>query len=236
MNDLMLRCQGLGRSFQLGPDTLPTPALRDVDLQIRRGELVAITGASGSGKSTLLNLIGLLDRPSQGRLWLGGQAVEGASAQLSARLRNRLIGFVFQQFHLLPRHSVWRNVELPLVYAEVSPPERRQRALDLLERLGLAEHAHKRPAQLSGGQQQRVAIARALIQSPPLVLADEPTGALDSATGQAVLQMLRELWRAQGCTVLIVTHDPAIAAQCPRRLHFADGRLVRDEHHQEDLA
>jgi putative ABC transport system ATP-binding protein len=222
-----IEARRLCRHYEVGGQRFD--ALRDVDLQIEQGEFVAITGASGSGKSTLLNQIGALDRPSSGELTVAGQALHRLDDTALAHYRNRVLGFVFQQFHLLQRASVLDNVALPLLYAGLPRREREGRALALLVHLGLVEHAAKRPTQLSGGQQQRVAIARALVTDPPLLLADEPTGALDSATGAAVMALLHQLNREQGRTVLLVTHDAGIAAGCPRRLKFADGRIVADE-------
>jgi putative ABC transport system ATP-binding protein len=221
-----IQCQRVNRSFDAGGQ--PFHALRDVDLQIDAGELVAVIGASGSGKSTLLNALGGLDRPSSGDITIDGQALAALPEPQLADLRNRLIGFVFQQFNLLPRYDALRNIELPLVYAGTARGARRERSRALLAALGLAEHAHKRPTQLSGGQQQRVAIARALINEPRLILADEPTGALDSATSADVMKLLIDLNRRQGITVVIVTHDPAVAARCDRTIRFSDGRIVED--------
>jgi putative ABC transport system ATP-binding protein len=225
--DAFIDCRGLQRVFDAGGQ--PFHALRGIDLQVQQGELVAIIGASGSGKSTLLNAVGGLDRPSSGEVRIAGQTLSAMTEPALADLRNRSIGFVFQQFNLLPRYDALRNVELPLVYAGWTRQLRRQRALELLTRLGLAEHARKRPTQMSGGQQQRVAIARALAHAPQLLLADEPTGALDSSTGAEVMKLLVGLNRDSGLTVLIVTHDRAIAAQCDRTVSFADGRIVGDQ-------
>lgn len=222
-----IECRRVERTFDAGGQ--PFHALRGVDLQIDAGELIAIIGASGSGKSTLLNAIGGLDRPSQGDVLIDGQSLGAMSEPELADLRNRTIGFIFQQFNLLPRYDALRNVELPLVYAGWLKQLRRTRALDLLARLGLAQHAAKRPTQMSGGQQQRVAIARALANAPRLVLADEPTGALDSTTGAEVMKLLIEMNREHGITVAIVTHDGGIAAQCDRTVIFADGRIVGDQ-------
>ena len=223
----LIEAEALSRHYELGGQRFD--ALREVSLTVQAGEFVAITGASGSGKSSLLNLIGALDRPSSGRLIIQGQSLGDLSEPQLAQFRNRTLGFVFQQFQLLQRASVLHNVALPLLYAGEARRTREARALALLTRLGLAEHAAKLPTQLSGGQQQRVAIARALVCNAPLLLADEPTGALDSATGAAVMALLQELNQQDGRTVLLVTHDPGIAAACPRRLRFADGRLVADE-------
>jgi putative ABC transport system ATP-binding protein len=203
-------------------------ALRGVSLDIAQGDMVAIMGTSGSGKSTLMNILGCLDVPTQGSYWLAGEAVQGMSADALAQVRNRRIGFVFQQFNLLPRMSACENVELPLEYAGVRPAQRAQRALAALERVGLAQRAHHRPAELSGGQQQRVAIARALVTQPPLLLADEPTGALDSRTSEDIMQLLGSL-NQQGLTVVLVTHEADIAAWARRRLLFKDGMVVDDQ-------
>ncbi len=203
-------------------------ALRNVNLEIAAGEFVAIMGASGSGKSTLMNILGCLDTPSAGAYLLDGVPVQTRDADALAALRNRRMGFVFQQFNLLPRTSALENVELPLLYAGVGQPERSRRALAALQRVGLAERGSHTPAQLSGGQQQRVAIARALVNEPSLILADEPTGALDSETSAEVMQLLDALNR-QGITVILVTHEADMAAWARRRLLFKDGRLVADE-------
>ena len=202
-------------------------ALDGVSLDIQAGEFVAIMGASGSGKSTLLNVLGCLDRPDTGEYRLAGEPVQDLSPDRLAEVRNRRIGFVFQQFNLLPRTSAQENVELPLVYGGVPAPERRERALAALAQVGLAERAHHTPSQLSGGQQQRVAIARALVNQPSLILADEPTGALDSRTSDEVMQLLAGL-HAGGITVVMVTHESDIAAWAQRRLVFRDGRVVED--------
>lgn len=203
-------------------------ALRSVNLEIAAGEFVAIMGPSGSGKSTLMNILGCLDTPSSGSYLLDGVPVQTRDADALAALRNRRMGFVFQQFNLLPRTSALENVELPLLYAGVGQPERGRRALAALQRVGLAERSSHTPAQLSGGQQQRVAIARALVNEPALILADEPTGALDSETSAEVMQLLDALNR-QGITVILVTHEADMAAWARRRLLFKDGRLVADE-------
>ncbi|WP_280150965.1 ABC transporter ATP-binding protein [Piscinibacter sp. XHJ-5] len=202
-------------------------ALRGVSLTIEAGEFVAVMGASGSGKSTLMNILGCLDRPTEGHYRLAGEAVETMSPDALASIRNRRIGFVFQQFNLLPRTSAVENVELPMLYANVPSAERRARALESLERVGLAERAQHTPAELSGGQQQRVAIARALVNRPQLILADEPTGALDSQTSEDIMHVLSGL-NAQGMTVVLVTHEPDIAAWARRRIVFRDGHILED--------
>ena len=201
-------------------------ALRGVSVEIARGEFVAIMGASGSGKSTFMNIVGCLDTPTAGSYCLGGEAVERMNSDQLAQLRNQHIGFVFQQFHLLPRTSALENVELPLVYGGVKAAARRQRATAALDRVGLGDRLLHTPSELSGGQQQRVAIARALVNGPQLILADEPTGALDSQTSAEIMQLLSEL-NAQGMTVVIVTHEPDMAAWARRTLVFKDGVMVQ---------
>jgi ABC-type lipoprotein export system ATPase subunit len=208
-------------------------ALRGVNLEIAAGEFVAIMGASGSGKSTLMNILGCLDTPNSGSYVLDGVPVQDRDADALAALRNRRMGFVFQQFNLMPRTSALENVELPLLYAGVRQPERSRRALAALQRVGLGDRSSHSPTQLSGGQQQRVAIARALVNEPALILADEPTGALDSETSAEVMQLLDALNR-QGITVILVTHEADIAAWARRRLLFKDGRLVADENNRKN--
>ena len=203
-------------------------ALADVSLDIQRGEHVAIIGPSGSGKSTLMNVLGGLDRPSSGAYRFENEPVAEFDDDQLAGFRNRRIGFVFQSFQLLPRLSAVQNVELPMIYAGIPPAERRQRAIALLERVGLGHRLNNKPTQMSGGQQQRVAIARALANAPDLLLADEPTGALDTATGQEVLALFDELNR-QGLTLCIVTHDTEVASRAKRRVSFRDGHIVSDE-------
>jgi putative ABC transport system ATP-binding protein len=207
-------------------DHVEVHALRGIDLAVAAGEFVAITGPSGSGKSTLMNVIGCLDQPDRGEFRLDGEDVMGLDANALAHLRNRKLGFVFQGFNLLPRTSALENVEAPLVYSGVERRERHRRAHELLERLGLGDRTHHLPTQLSGGQQQRVAIARALVNRPSLLLADEPTGNLDTATSMEILDLLTALNRDQGVTIVLITHEPDIAARATRRLTLCDGVLI----------
>jgi putative ABC transport system ATP-binding protein len=211
--------------YGVGPD--PVAALDGVSLRIDPGEFVAITGTSGSGKSTLMHLIGCLDTPTSGRVTVAGEDISKAGSDRLARLRNRSIGFVFQAFNLLPRIDVQKNIELPLVYAGTRRAERGQRARDAAAKVNLSDRLTHRPSQLSGGQCQRVAIARALVNDPALILADEPTGNLDSANGAEVLQLLGELHKL-GRTIVLVTHDPAVAARAARVIEMRDGRIVKD--------
>ena len=210
-----------------GADGAQVTALKATSFEIAEGEFVAIVGASGSGKSTLMNLLGLLDRPSSGALFMEGRNCSTLRDDERAWLRNQRIGFVFQSYLLLPRLNAWRNVELPLIYAGTPKGERRKRAMDALDRVGLCAKADRLPCQLSGGEQQRVAIARAIISKPALLLADEPTGALDSVAGRGVLELLKGIHR-QGCTIIMVTHDPGVASQAQRVLTMRDGELVGD--------
>ncbi len=225
MTDPLILVHALHRHYQVGGETVR--ALDGVSFTISRGEWVAIVGQSGSGKSTLMNLVGCLDTPTSGVYRLNGSDVEGLSDDALADLRNREIGFVFQTFQLLPRATALQNVELPLVYRGVSRRERRLRAARALEAVGLTNRAHHRPNELSGGQRQRVAVARALVGEPSLLLADEPTGNLDSATGEEIMRLFAEL-HARGHTILLVTHEPRLAARCPRAIRLSDGRVVGD--------
>jgi ABC-type lipoprotein export system ATPase subunit len=211
-----------------GSNGVAVHALRGIDLEVARGEFAALIGPSGSGKSTLMAILGCLDSPTSGSYAFDGERVEGLSGGELARIRNERIGFVFQQYTLLPKASVVRNVELPMLYAGVARKERRRRALELLERVGIPEKAKVLPAALSGGQRQRVAIARALANRPAMLLADEPTGALDSKTGHEVLELFVDLHR-QGNTILIVTHDLSIAAMAERRVELHDGLIAHAE-------
>ena len=208
-------------------DEVETHALSDIDLQIRQGEYVAIAGPSGCGKSTLLSLIGLLDSPTAGQHWIKNQNVAGLSAAERCRIRNREIGFIFQAFNLIGDLTVYENVELPLTYREMPAPERKKRVQESLDRVGMAHRTKHYPAQLSGGQQQRVAVARALGGTPAILLADEPTGNLDSKNGEAVMELLRELHKS-GATICMVTHDERYAHHADRTVHLFDGRIVAD--------
>jgi putative ABC transport system ATP-binding protein len=221
----IIRIRELAREYRMGEETIL--ALRGVSLDIRRNEYVAIMGPSGSGKSTMMNLLGCLDTPTGGEYWLNGQEVSRLSDDALARVRNREIGFVFQTFNLLPRATALHNVELPLVYAGIGARERRSRAAAALERVGLAERMHHRPNELSGGQRQRVAIARALINEPSILLADEPTGNLDSVTSEEIMRVFGDLHSA-GQTVIMVTHEPDIAAHAERVVVLRDGRVETD--------
>ncbi len=218
----MIELQAIEKRFTVGGGTLDV--IRGIDLRIGKGEFVAIMGKSGSGKSTLLNIIGCLDTPSAGRYTLSGSDVSALDDRALADIRNQRIGFIFQSFNLIARNTALRNVEKPLLYQGVEADERRRRAAEMLERVGLAERAGHLPSQLSGGQQQRVAIARALVARPDILIADEPTGNLDSATGQDIMGLLRNLSR-EGKTVVMVTHDPGSGAFADRVINLADGRV-----------
>ena len=221
----LIHAHDLAKSYVMGDQTVH--ALRGVSLDIHEGDFVAIMGASGSGKSTLMNILGCLDLPTQGRYELAGEAVQAMQPDQLASIRNRRIGFVFQQFNLLPRTSALENVELPMVYAGVNAAGRRDRAMAALRLVGLGERFAHTPSELSGGQQQRVAIARALVNQPQLILADEPTGALDTQTSEDIMRLLLDLNR-QGMTVVLVTHESDIAAWARRRIVFRDGLVVQD--------
>ena len=221
-----IHLENVHKIYDLGE--VQVPALRGVSLEIRTGEFVAVMGASGSGKSTLMNILGCLDRPTRGRYILDGVDVSSLTKLELARIRNRKIGFVFQQFNLLNRTSALENVELPTIYAGIPPQERDKRAQEALARVGLTDRAGHFPSQLSGGQQQRVAIARALVNHPAIVLADEPTGNLDSRTSVEIMEILQRLNEEEGLTVVLVTHEPDIALYAKRVLEFRDGKLRRD--------
>jgi macrolide transport system ATP-binding/permease protein len=224
----LIRLENISKTYKAGE--VDVPVLKGVSLTIQAGELVALMGASGSGKTTLMNILGCLDRPSAGRYWFDGQDVSMLSPVERARLRSRKIGFVFQSFNLLPRTSALDNTMVPLLYAVNRPSnaESKARARALLERVGLGGHLGRAPTQLSGGEQQRVAIARALVNRPRLLLADEPTGNLDSRTSADILQLLQEL-NAENLTILLVTHDPAVADHAQRIIRIRDGRIERSE-------
>jgi putative ABC transport system ATP-binding protein len=223
---LVAELEHIRKTYGSGDTTVV--ALDDLSMNVRRGEYVAVMGTSGSGKSTAMNILGCLDRPTSGRYRLNGTAVEQLSDDQLADLRNRELGFVFQQFHLLQELTALENVMLPMVYASVSAEERKERGIQALQRVGLGDRLNNKPNQLSGGQQQRVALARALINQPNLLLADEPTGALDSRTTAEVLDLFDELHREQGMTILLVTHEHDVAARAERIVHFHDGRLVSE--------
>jgi len=222
----VIEVSALEKIYRMGDEQVA--ALAGVDLRIERGEHAAVVGPSGSGKSSLMNILGGLDRPTHGAYRFDNEDIADFDDDQLADFRNRRIGFVFQSFQLLPRLSALQNVELPMVYAGMARAERRARAAQMLDRVGLASRGHHRPNQLSGGQQQRVAIARALANAPDLLLADEPTGALDQATGQEVLGLFEQLNR-EGLTLIIVTHDAEVAARARRRIAFRDGKVVQDE-------
>lgn len=222
----VIRLENVFKTYDLGE--VQVQALRGVSLEVCEGEFVAVMGPSGSGKSTVMNILGCLDRPTRGHYYLDGVDVSHMSKNELARIRNRKLGFVFQQFNLLSRTSALENVELPTVYAGIRPDERARRAMESLMRVGLADRAGHHPSQLSGGQQQRVAIARGLVNRPSILLADEPTGNLDSRTSVEIMDILQTLNNEQGLTIVLVTHEPDIAQYSKRTLEFRDGRLRRD--------
>ena len=223
----LIQLQNLSKTY--GEGDLQVYALKSVDLTIHAGDYCAIMGPSGSGKSTMMNMIGCLDRPTQGVYWLDGVTISHSTAKQLAGIRNRKIGFIFQQFHLLHQLAAVENVVLPMVYAGVPAGERESRAIAALQRVGLGERLANRPNQLSGGQQQRVAIARAIVNQPKLLLADEPTGALDTQMSQEIMDIFAEL-NQQGMTLVMVTHDPEVAQRCQRKITFRDGRVLHDSH------
>ncbi|MGC3982478.1 MAG: ABC transporter ATP-binding protein [Steroidobacteraceae bacterium] len=221
----LLRVRGLTKVYHLGEEFW---ALRGVDFDLHDGEFTSIIGQSGSGKSTLLNILGCLDRPTGGDYWLGGHHINNMSSDELAAVRNQILGFVFQSFHLLPRLTALENVMLPLGYDHLQKhPDMREAAVDALQRVGLGSKLQNKPTQMSGGQQQRVAVARALVNKPSLLMADEPTGNLDSSTAKEILGLFKEL-NSQGTTVVIITHDPQIAANTNRKIEISDGRIVGD--------
>jgi putative ABC transport system ATP-binding protein len=229
--DMIILTHKLARDYQLGSEVVR--ALRGVDLQVRRNEFTAIMGPSGSGKSTLMNLLGCLDTPTAGEYWLNGQKVSELNDDELAFIRNKEIGFVFQTFNLLPRATALHNVELPLIYGGVHARERQERAADALSKVGLADRMEHRPNELSGGQRQRVAIARALVNDPSMVLADEPTGNLDSATSEEIMEVMETLHDA-GQTIVLITHEPHIARHTQRQIHLLDGLIEQDFENEKD--
>ncbi|MBX3121670.1 MAG: ABC transporter ATP-binding protein [Nitrospira sp.] len=230
----MIVCEDLWKIYRIGD--VEVQALRSINLTIDRGEFVAVMGTSGSGKSTLMNLLGCLDKPSRGRYRLDGLDVSTANPDLLADLRNRQIGFVFQNFNLIPRTSALENAQLPLFYRGVSIKEQRRQAAAALQRVGLAGREQHYPAQLSGGQQQRVAIARALVGAPSILFADEPTGNLDTASSREIMDILEHLNREDGITIILVTHEPDIAAYASRELVMKDGQIVQDVRREPHLS
>jgi len=225
-NGALIRLDSLKKVFYT--DEVETHALSEIHLKIRKGEYVSIAGPSGCGKSTLLSILGLLDSPTEGRYWLNGNPVEDLTPSERARIRNREVGFIFQSFNLIGDLNVYENVELPLTYRDMPAAERKERVKNALEKVGMAHRVKHYPAQLSGGQQQRVAVARAIVGDPSIVLADEPTGNLDSKNGEIVMGLMRDLHR-EGATICIVTHDPRYAKHADRTIHLFDGRVVEDE-------
>jgi putative ABC transport system ATP-binding protein len=222
----MIDLSHITKTYRMGE--MDITVLAGITLSVKKGELIAIMGPSGSGKSTLMNIIGCLDRPTSGIYRFEDREISTMSDDELASVRNVKIGFVFQTFNLLPRFSALKNVEVPLIYSGVAARNRKERAIPLLEQVGLADRLYHKPTELSGGQQQRVAIARALVNNPPLLLADEPTGNLDSKSGEEILKILTGLNR-QGVTIIIVTHDQNVAARCKRNIHLKDGQIMKDE-------
>ncbi len=230
--ETIIQTTGLSRDYMVGAQVVH--ALRDLDLKINRGEFVAVMGPSGSGKSTCMHLLGCLDTPSSGSYELDGEDISGIGSDELASVRQRKVGFVFQAFNLLPSMSAQRNVEMPLMYGAIERERRRTRASEALDAVGLSDRAHHLPTQLSGGQMQRVAIARAIVNRPSLLLADEPTGALDTTTGQEIMNLFRDL-NNQGITIILVTHEQEVANFAQRILEFRDGRLTSDQNRQNAL-
>ena len=229
-NGTIIRMAGIRKVYDTGK--VKVEALKGIDLDIYPGEFVAIVGPSGSGKSTLMNLLGCLDTPSDGVYQIGGDNVAGVTRDELAEIRNRRVGFVFQSFNLLPHLSALENVALPMLFGGVSPKERNRRAAELLEKVGLGDRLDHKPTELSGGQMQRVAIARALAMNPDILLADEPTGNLDTTSGTDIMSIFNELWKS-GRTLVIITHDPALARRASRIVEIRDGRITRDHRNEE---
>jgi putative ABC transport system ATP-binding protein len=223
-NEIIIQTRNLNKIYG---GAVPYHALHNIDLTIRQGEIVAIMGASGSGKSTLMNIIGCLDRPTSGEFYLNGRNISDYTDNAQARVRNHQIGFVFQNFNLLARYSSRKNVELPLLYSDVSVKEREIRAIEALTRVGLGDKLNNRPNELSGGQKQRVAIARAIVNRPAIIMADEPTGALDTKSSTEIMRIFQDL-NKEGITILVVTHEPDIATYCRRKIKMQDGLIIED--------
>ncbi len=224
-NGEVIRLEGLSKVYGVGK--VEIEALKGVDLKVRQGEMVAITGPSGSGKSTLMNLIGCLDTATSGSYRLRGETVSGLGREELAEIRNRRVGFIFQSFNLLPQITAYENVEMPLLFGGIPRRKRREKIMELMARVGLSERVNHKPTELSGGQMQRVAIARALAMDPDIILADEPTGNLDTSSGGDIMNLFQDLWN-QGRTILVITHDPALARRAPRQVEIRDGRVTQD--------